>query len=288
MWADNNVVPATFENLTVDANGLYRSDKPTENGFQQWESGSFTFSTYVDASYAQYGMYYYYDVAVSAKTETDFVNDYSAGYDMKSAPGGAAVGNNYAVWYLNYYGNADVLINTSTTLSGMYVTLNTYAKSSILNGDGYAKKFETGDWFKLTVKGCTQSAGGVIEKGSIDFYLADFREEGNWKLADQWMWLDLTSLGEVGIVRFSLSSSDTGNWGMNTPAYFCFDELGGEAPANPAEYTIVSTTGIEEIGFDTANNKSLQPGGQKLFIDGRLYIRRGNQLIDVANGNPVF
>ena len=27
---------------------------------------------------------------------------------------------------------------------------------------------------------------------------------------------------------FELSSSDTGEWGMNTPAYFCFDNFGAE------------------------------------------------------------
>lgn len=267
------VVPATFEEITVNADSLYRSDKPTEGGQQMWQSGSFMFTTFVDGNYAP--AYYYYDVVVSSKTANDFVCDYSVGYDMKSAPGGAAEGNNYAVWYNNYYMNTDFLMNTDATLTGMYVTLNSYALSSILNGDSYAKKFGTGDWFKLTVSGGTQGAGGVVIKKSVDFYLADFREEGNWKVADKWMWMDLSQLGEVGVLRFSLSSSDTSAYGMNTPAYFCFDNLGGEAPAEPAEYTHVGgTSSIQQIetSGNTQPKKILRNGRLEIINNGHTYM----------------
>ena len=37
--------------------------------------------------------------------------------------------------------------------------------------------------------------------------------------------MNLLSLGHVDSLQFSLSSSDTGGFGMNTPAYFCMDNF---------------------------------------------------------------
>ena len=37
--------------------------------------------------------------------------------------------------------------------------------------------------------------------------------------------MDLSSLGEVSSIEFVLTSSDNGEWGMNTPTYFCLDGL---------------------------------------------------------------
>ncbi|MBQ9362657.1 MAG: DUF4465 domain-containing protein, partial [Bacteroidaceae bacterium] len=40
-----------------------------------------------------------------------------------------------------------------------------------------------------------------------------------------------TSLGDVKRLVFTMSCSDTNQWGaMNTPSYFCLDNLGGEKP----------------------------------------------------------
>lgn len=229
---------STFEDLQVDENGLFRPYK--HSGWNNWDSGSQTFVTFVDDTY---GAPYYSDVTVSSLKDTTFTNDYSAGYDMKSACGTAAEGNQYAVWFNNWYSEGiSVSLRKPEVLSGMYVTNNTYLVNSILNGDSYAKKFTTGDWFKLTVNGfiyADNDGDGRWESekvGSVDFYLADFRNPMDYKYASDWMWLDLTSLGEVTNLGFELTSSDNGDFGMNTPAYFCFDNLGGVAPAQSADY----------------------------------------------------
>lgn len=230
--------PSTFEDLQVDENGIFRPyDK---SGWNSWISGSQEFATYVNDSY---GTPYYSDVTVSSLKDTTFTNDFSAGYDMKSACGTAAEGNQYAVWYNNWYSEGvSVYFRQPEVVSGMYVTNNTYLVNSILNGDSFAKKFTTGDWFKLTVNGFNYAdydgdGRWELEKvGSVDFYLADFRNPMDYKYASDWMWLDLTSLGEVTNIGFELTSSDNGDYGMNTPAYFCFDNLGGVAPAQSADY----------------------------------------------------
>ena len=37
--------------------------------------------------------------------------------------------------------------------------------------------------------------------------------------------MDLSSLGSVKTLNFSMESSDVGDYGMNTPAYFCMDNF---------------------------------------------------------------
>ena len=97
-----------------------------------------------------------------------------------------------------------------------YVTNTSYVYYTLLNGDAYSKKFDNTDWFKLTFY------GRIDDKivSSTDFYLAN---DGN--IVDTWQKVDLSSLGRVDEIMIQLSSSDTGQWGMNTPAYFCIDRI---------------------------------------------------------------
>ncbi|MCK4822507.1 DUF4465 domain-containing protein, partial [bacterium] len=62
----------------------------------------------------------------------------------------------------------------------------------------------------------------------IDFYLADYRFTDNSLdyIVKGWTWLDLSGFGNDVIgLQFALSSSDVGQWGMNTPAYFALDDV---------------------------------------------------------------
>ncbi len=114
-------------------------------------------------------------------------------------------------------------------VEGFHITNSTYAYLSILEGDSFTKKFggETGDdpdFFLLTIKKYFQ---GNLSTDSIDFYLADYRFADNTQdyIVDEWHYIDLTSLGNVDSLQVTLSSTDNGTHGMNTPAYFCMDNL---------------------------------------------------------------
>ena len=118
---------------------------------------------------------------------------------------------------------------TGQRAGGLFVTNSTYAYLSMLEGDAFAKKFggasgDDPDFFLLTIKGVI---GEETTADSIDFYLADYRFEDNTMdyLVDEWTYIDLYSLGEIDGISFSLSSSDNGQFGMNTPAYFCVDDI---------------------------------------------------------------
>jgi len=115
------------------------------------------------------------------------------------------------------------------------VTNSTYSALSMKYGDLYSKKFGGKDslfpdWHKLSIIGINQAG---LPTDTAQVYLADYRFSG-WKqdyIVDEWIKVNLTKLSEVKALRFELSSSDNGDWGMNTPGYFCLDDL---------EYKLVS------------------------------------------------
>jgi len=176
--------------------------------------------------------------AVSSHTDTEtpgFMNDLSA------ITGGGAYGSAaYAVGYASGFAPAPPALeildagDAGVVLKGLFITNTTYAYLSMLNGDDFSKKFggEDGadeDWFMLTIHGLGPGGG---ETGTVDFYLADFRaaEPAGDYIVDQWTWVDLTSLGPVTGLGFTLASTDTGDWGINTPAYFALDDLNRVEP----------------------------------------------------------
>ena len=167
--------------------------------------------------------------AASTTTDTetgDYSNQYSA------IPGGGAGGSaTYAVGFWSSFAPEGPLLELESELSlgGVFLTNTTYAYVSMRDGDLWAKKFggvsgDDPDWFLLGIQAF--DAGGA-QTGSLDFYLADFRfadSDLDYILGD-WTFLDLSTLGPVKSLRFSLSSSDNGDFGMNTPAYFALDRL---------------------------------------------------------------
>lgn len=145
-------------------------------------------------------------------------------------------------------------------VKGFYATNNTYAYNSMRDGDLFAKKFggvpnvDT-DWFKLTVKGYLND---TVKTDSVDFYLADFRNADSTKdyILDTWEWVDLQQLGKVDSLTFMLSSSDAGQFGMNTPSYFCMDN-----------FVTLETTGVDDIPTVYAAKVYPNPATDKLYVE---------------------
>ncbi|MFN6943864.1 MAG: DUF4465 domain-containing protein [Cytophagaceae bacterium] len=172
-------------------------------------------------------------------------------------------GNMYSVFTGSGYEESEIYVigrNNSTILfpnnpfgvnpQGFYVTNTTYAALSMQEGDDFAKPFggEDGndpDWFLLTVTGYRD--GKPIE-GTIEFYLADYRFEDNSEnyIIDEWIWVDLTPLGTVDNIRFNLSSSDVGDFGMNTPAYFALDNFTYNTDVKPRITAASKDQSLEE------------------------------------------
>lgn len=185
-------------------------------------------------------------------TTAGYTNQYSA------YAGGARSGTQYGVYFEPWVLTSTVTLAPGAPILGAWITNTTYAALSMLHGDpppnAFAKKFggvsgDDPDWFKLTITG--ENSQGVT--GVVDFYLADYRFANNGLdyIVDDWTWVDLTSLGNASRLTFGLSSSDNGQFGMNTPAQFAIDDIAtGEVPE-------ASTLAIFGVGGLVAGGVSL-------------------------------
>lgn len=151
--------------------------------------------------------------------------------DCASFPAVGANGSNiYAVAFFNSFDTHYNLIRFSSPqfISKISITNTTIAYRSMQNGDGFAKKFGgvTGndpDFFCVTFYGWRQ--GNLTD--SVTAYLADFRDSNNVNdyILNTWKDVDLSPIGVVDSMSYFLSSSDTSAFGINTPTYFCIDNL---------------------------------------------------------------
>lgn len=210
-------VTATFDEIGVPLDSFFNN----ANG-KNWSSGDIILpNTYTEESWG--ASWSGWSISAMRDTTTaGFTNQYSA-ITGRGYSGSAA----YAVGF----GNHNILLDEiarNKPMKGMYVTNSTYAYLSMKNGDSFAKKFggEDGsdpDFFSINIKGMKD--GSVVD--SIEFFLADFRDEDNSKdyIIDEWTYVDLTSLGAVDSLVFDYASSDVGQWGINTPKYICIDNI---------------------------------------------------------------
>ncbi len=158
--------------------------------------------------------------AYSNRTDTSIT-----GFDGQytAAVGSAHNGSNYAVGYAGFTIVPTLTLNHPSTLSGLYVSNNMYVDSILRQGDPMfgIEPFSDGDWFLLTITGKNGSGDAT---GIRQVYLADFRD-GKQTILGDWQYVDLSCLGMVVSLEFTLSSSDMAPWGMNTPAYFVMDTI---------------------------------------------------------------
>jgi hypothetical protein len=210
---------AGFEDIELPLSGYLNDASPEEAFFSGW----------VALPNAYFPAFDYWEgwaiSAVKDNTTPGFTNQYSA------IPGGGAEDtDHYAVGYA-FDGVVIRLADEAegTPVQSLYVTNSTYTYYSMRDGDAFAKKFggETGadpDFLLLTVRAYHQ---GQLGQDSIGFYLADYRspDPADDYLVEEWVLLNLTELGPADSLLFTLTSSDVGIFGMNTPAYFCIDEV---------------------------------------------------------------
>ncbi len=236
-----NLDPETY----WDGSDLTGSNNTT-NYTTVFESGDAGFLNAWDVTWGLPG---YWKDGFAISTHTDSTTSGSG--NLLSAK--AASGNNASLTYLvGQNGAAMEFLNTAadTSVSGIYLTNNTYAANSMRDGDGFAKKFggasgNDPDWFRVTIKGF--DSNGDLLSDSVDFYLADYRDANNANdyILTDWTFVDLASLGNVKGLVFFLNSSDSGSWGMNTPAFFCLDDVLSHGS---------SLVDFEDLGFSTADS----------------------------------
>lgn len=202
----------------VDLNGADYYNGADEAGL--FDSSGFSFMNYYDKSYNSW-----YGFAVSSTTDNDYIG-WGTPSEFNSCVGGGMESRQFAVGYFSEYNynnnNQGPAIYAEKAYKPEYVYVNNtaYAYQSMLYGDSYAKKFDADDYFVLKIIGRTEKGE---ETGHVDFYLA---KDG--KIVNEWTKVDLTPLGAVSNIDFVMDSSDKSAYGMNTPAYFCIDNMKAE------------------------------------------------------------
>ena len=183
-------------------------------------SGGFTsrgafFNNSYDSEYGAWSGWSYSNV--NDTTDSGYTNQYAA--YTGTAVGGSGI---YAVGYGSSTFPAGGVLPAITIPAGMQVqsamfTNTTYAALSMRTGDQFAAPFGPSDWFLLTITGLSASGGTL---GSVGFYLAQ-----NGSIVNTWQSVNLSSLSLARTLDFDLNSSDSGLYGINTPAYFAMDDL---------------------------------------------------------------
>jgi hypothetical protein len=286
-----------FENLSLSPNS-YWNGSSTPDTWNNFSSGNAVFPNYYNSNYGGYWQNGWAYSNMQDSITPGFTNMYSAR---------TASGYNNSANYAIGQQNAKIILSGNAQgkiVNGFYITNTTYAALSMRDGDMFAKKFgdTTGtncncpqgsypDWFKLTIR---KWHNGIMGSDSVEFYLADYRFANNNDdyIISNWQWVDLTSLGNVDSLLFTLSSSDVGNYGMNTPAFFAIDNFTTSNSAlsintlNPETVILYPNPATDVINIQSDDNFSCI---RIIDINGKIVLQTNvfakNTSIDIQNLN---
>ncbi len=248
---------ADFEDLGLSAESYWNGS----DGSGSFTSGDYTFSNNF-TDWGEYGTSWdgFAYSTMSAATFASLEDQYNS-----CVGHGANDSQTFAVVYYNSYSSK---LPTVTRKDGapfkLYtcrVTNSAYAYNSMKYGDAYAKKFDESDWFLITATGYLND----VKLGTAEYYLAQ-----NGKITDYWDVMDLSGIGTVDRVEFSLSTSDVGEWGMNTPTYFCMDNF--NEPSSIDGINTIRNNDSSTKNFDL-QGRPIQEGRGIMICNGKVIIK---------------
>ncbi|MEM1122289.1 MAG: DUF4465 domain-containing protein [Bacteroidota bacterium] len=273
---------STFEENNIST-GTFLNGSEGVNGYQ---SGSAFYPTAFNPNFGGFWSGGWAISAVRDSVTSGFENLYGA------KTGAGFTSFTYAV------GQQGAQIKLSETaagkiVEGFYITNTTYTHNSMRDGDMFAKKFggtsgDDPDFFKLTVQ---KYSNGALATQEVEFYLADFRSADNSEdyIVNDWQWVDLTSLGNVDSLQFTLSSSDVGDNGINTPLFFAIDNLtvSEEISTNTNE-ELLTTASIKVYPNPVINELNIDLDALTLGAELRIFDLFGRQLIQQATAQNQY
>ena len=262
---------ATFENLQIGEEGHMSVSTEADDDRTEFTSGSYTFAT---GCMHDWDYWYWFGYANQTETTYTTLDD-----QWRNIVGGGYNGSaNYGVAFCAAF-NGPCYVTVSgdegAVVPGFYITNSAYAYTSMKDGDSFAKKFGLGDWFKLTITGYDANNEAT---GTKEYYLADLRDADKAYIINDWRYVDLSGLGKVKKIGFALTSTDTGDYGMNTPAYFCLDDFG----ATGTEVLPEKNIDIDPTVITNAAAESNIPAVRKIVKNGRLILINGDNQFTVG------
>ncbi|GEM_PF-1256725 len=166
---------------------------------------------------------------VEMSGSADYTKQLAVPYDNNGlGTGGYKGSKNFAIHFgYGSYNSMGIAFedDIARIIDHMYVLPTAYLADCIVNGNGFtSQKLDTdGFYFKIIAKGYN----GSTEVGSKEFYIA---KDG--VMVTEWTKWDLSELGEVTSIVFDCDGSDTGQWGLNTPGYFAYDNVAVKVKKN--------------------------------------------------------
>ena len=226
---------------TIDFSSLSLAPASYWNGSNN--AGGFT------AGGAFFNNSYYYDTTYNYESWTGFAysnitntttTDYTNQYSAITGGGILGAGSNYAMAFGAGPGDSFIDLPDSNRPDAMTITNTTYTYYSMLNGDQFAKKFTSTDWFLLTITGYAGAGATGSTTGVVNTYLAT-----NGTILNSWKSVSLASLGSsTKSLGFELTSTDNGTYGMNTPAYFALGAVQISAVPEPSTMILAVASAI--------------------------------------------
>lgn len=222
--SDTDVPTATLnlDNKLPKADSTWVGDtsgkKIDENNYKnEFTDGFFVFNNNYNSNWKSWSGF-----AMTNASDTETGNH----TNNSAITGKAAIGKVYLTANSSSYSPAIISFadGKAHKVQSMYVTNTTYAYKVIENGNQFSKKFGNGDWFKLDIFG---EISEKVYTDTISVYLADFRD-GKTSILKDWKKVDMSKWGAVKSIRFNMTSTDVGEYGMNTPSYFCVSGIKAE------------------------------------------------------------
>jgi hypothetical protein len=139
----------------------------------------------------------------------------------------------------------------------VYICQNSNTMEGITNGVFNSRPFTEEDTLTLIIQALDST---MQPTATILYYLAVDGTKNNG-----WVKVPLTALGQTSCLSFSMTTTDIGDWGANTPLYFALDGL----TINTELSTSLQETPIQHT----------QP--IKFIRDGHIYILHGDDIYDL-------
>ncbi|MCH5217485.1 MAG: DUF4465 domain-containing protein [Muribaculaceae bacterium] len=233
-YDSTDTVEVSDESYSYDADGVW--DDNLQSGFLNIDDYEFSHLVVKDDVY---NTEYVYGFTPSKATDTSAHTPlYSFPYAAAAGGGVKGKGDPYLVAYwapfLEEVGVGETCPFDKRTCriyaedgdqfepQSAMVCVNTYLYYDVLNGSDFTQKFKEGDWVTLTAHGVHMDG----TEAEATFYLVNVEgTDVESCIQKDWKQFDLTALGKCTGIYFTMDSSDKGQFGINTPTYFCLSNL---------------------------------------------------------------
>lgn len=215
----NPLSPAT---VTYDASDVW-TETYNEDDYETIDYQSISFN---HTAWAGYNFWYGFTIAKCQDTTFSTMSDQ---FHCVAGGGLAGKGTPYLLAYAAEGMSADAPCQTyfdgAYVAKEVYLCTGSWAMHNMTVG-GAGHTFAAGDSLVIVIEGLDENYDAIAGK-KITFFLADYRSSNpsDWKLNRGWEKCDLSPLGEVYGLAFTMKTSDAAGGWSNTALYFALDGL---------------------------------------------------------------